>query len=75
LTQNEIVTSELEKELRDVVRSRDEIVTDIFDETVEKSPAMILKKCRSVRELFGVAADVFSQYTQLSARDLHELLI
>lgn len=75
LTQNEIVTSELEKELRDVVRSRDEIVTDVFDETVEKAPAMVLKRCRSVRELFGVAADVFSQYTQISARELHELLI
>ena len=75
LTQNEIVTSELEKELRDVVRSRDEIVTDVFDETVEKAPAMVLKHCRSVRELFGVAADVFSQYTQISARELHELLI
>lgn len=75
LTQNEIVTSELERELRDVVRSRDEFETDVFDESVEKSPAMVLKNCRSVRELFGIAADVFSQYTQLSARDLHELLI
>lgn len=75
LTQNEIVTSELERELRDIVRSRDEIVTDVFDETVEKAPAMVLKNCRSVRELFGIAADVFSQYTQLSSRELHELLI
>lgn len=75
LTQNEIVTSELETELRDVVRSRDEIVSDVFDETVEKAPAMVLKRCRSVRELFGIAADVFSQYTQLNARELHELLI
>lgn len=75
LTQNEIVTSELERELREIVRSRDEIVTDIFDKTVEKAPAMVLKNCRSVRELFGIAADVFSQYTQLSSRELHELLI
>lgn len=75
LTQNEIVTSELERELRDIVRSRDEIVTDVFDEAVEKSPALVLKNCRSVRELFGIAADQFAQHTQLSARELHSLLI
>ncbi len=75
LTQNEIVTSELERELRDIVRSRDEIVTDVFDEAVEKSPALVLKNCRSVRELFGIAADQFAKHTQLSARELHSLLI
>lgn len=53
----ELVTGRLENELKQIVRDRDEIVTDRFDKIIEDCPVLDIEGPVSVEEFFRLAAE------------------
>ncbi|MFA5239674.1 MAG: amino acid permease [Phycisphaerae bacterium] len=62
ITAKELTSYALEKELREIIRSRDDIVKDKFDRIAERCVVLDIDKAVSVDDFFRLAAE------QLSAR-------
>ncbi|MDD5327283.1 MAG: amino acid permease [Phycisphaerae bacterium] len=62
ITAKELTNYSLEKELREIIRSRDDIVKDKFDRIAERCVVLDIDKAVSVDDFFRLAAE------QLSAR-------
>ena len=60
LTAKELVTGQLENELKDIVRERDEIIKDRFDHLVEDCSVIDITDKISCNELFERIAEVIS---------------
>ncbi len=57
ITSRELTTHSLEAELREIIRERDNIVKDRFDEVIEKSPVMDIEKKMPVEKFFKLVAE------------------
>ena len=75
LTNSQVSTDELEHELRDVVRKRDNIVTDGFDDAVENSFSLIIKDPLSLKEFFEAVVHEIAPVLGVSREQLVQQLI
>jgi len=57
ITARELTTHSLEAELREIIRERDEIVKDRFDNVIENSVILDVEKAIDVSEFFKMVAD------------------
>ncbi|MFH1313628.1 MAG: amino acid permease [Candidatus Eisenbacteria bacterium] len=75
LTSRKLINGTLEAELREVVRQRDEIVLDRFDEMVEKCPVLDLDHAMTRDEFFAEAAEAMAPRLEVPDRVLLQLLV
>ena len=75
LTNSQVSTDELEHELRDVVRKRDNIVTDGFDDAVENSFSLIIKEPLSLKDFFDAVVHEIAPVLGVSREQLVQQLI
>lgn len=75
LTARQLVDGSLEAELKEVVRERDEIVADRFDEMTEKCPVLDLEGTMPRHAFFARAADALAPRLGVPSERLLELLI
>jgi APA family basic amino acid/polyamine antiporter len=75
LTARELVTGTLEAELKEVIRERDEIVVDRFDEMTEKCPVLDLKGKMARDEFFSKAAEAMAPRMGVPPETMLRLLI
>ena len=75
LTARKLVNGTLEAELKEVVRQRDEIVLDRFDEMIEQCPVLDLKSSMTRDEFFAKAAEAMAPHSGASSEKLKHLLI
>lgn len=75
VTAKEFVDVSLEAELKDIIRERDDIVEDRFDNVIEESIVLDLEKSMSVDEFFNIAADKMSERLGIDHRVIHTLLL
>ena len=57
ITAKELTTHSLEAELREIIRERDEIVKDRFDNIIENSVILDIEKAVNVSEFFKIVAE------------------
>lgn len=75
LTARQLVNGTLEAELREVVRERDEIVADRFDEMTETCPVLDLKGAMPRDEFFARVADTLAPRMEVPGATILQLLI
>ncbi len=75
ITARELVTGSLELELKEIVRERDEIVTDRFDQLIEESDILDIDKKTSVEEFFAQAAKIMSPKLRVEQTALYGKLM
>jgi len=74
LTDRELVTGSLERELKQIVHERDEVALDRFDRLVENALVLDVSEHLSAEEFFEVAARELSPRLGLAADKLTEML-
>jgi amino acid transporter len=75
ITSRDLVTGSLERELLDVVRERDEMATDQFDETINRAPILDLPGRPSINECLELAAEQLAEQLHMSASYLTDRFI
>lgn len=65
LTAKELVTGQLEDELKGIIRERDEIIKDRFDHIIEDSPVLDISEHVSIDRFFELAAQRISTETDI----------
>jgi amino acid transporter/mannitol/fructose-specific phosphotransferase system IIA component (Ntr-type) len=75
ITSKELTTHSLEAELREIIRERDEIVKDRFDEVIEKGIVLDIEKKMSVEEFFRLVAENMAGELGLERDDLYKRLV
>lgn len=75
LTARELVSGSLEAELKQIIRERDEMTLDRFDELVEQSIVLDLGGPLTVEEFFRVAAEHLSKRVAVDAPTLQKTLM
>lgn len=75
LTARELVTGALENELKEIVRERDEIITDRFDELVSRSLVLDLSGVTDARACFLQLADTLAERLDMPPDELERLFI
>ncbi|MDY0017026.1 MAG: amino acid permease [Candidatus Delongbacteria bacterium] len=75
ITNKEFVTYGLENELKEIIRERDEIVKDRFDNLIEKCTIVNINERISCRELFRIIAYHISNKLNEDEKLIHELLV
>ena len=75
ITAKELVTGLLEAELKEIIRSRDEIVLDRFDRIIEDSIVLDLDGAVSSTEFFGLVSRKMSERFEMEASDLLEAFL
>lgn len=75
VTARELVTRDLEDELREIIRKRDEITVDRFDRLVEKSIVLNVKEKLNYEEFFKLVAKKISQRLKMSETEVYSILI
>ena len=75
ITARELVTGTLETELKEVIRQRDEIVLDRFDQIVEGCLVVDIHEPMTARELFEVVAGRLSERLGADPQELLAALI
>ncbi|MBI9015921.1 MAG: amino acid permease [Phycisphaerae bacterium] len=61
ITAQEFTSHSLERELKDIIHERDEVLKDGFDRLVESCPVMDIAGPLTRDEFFGIAADVIGE--------------
>ncbi|MBN2181430.1 MAG: amino acid permease [Sedimentisphaerales bacterium] len=74
ITAKELTTYSLESELREIIRERDEIIKDRFDEIIEKGAILDIADSIKLKELFQLIADEISPRLNIESGDLYRLL-
>ena len=74
ITAKELTTHSLETELKEIIRERDEIVADRFDEIIEHSPVLDIEDDVSVEEFFNMVSDVLAERLDMKSEALEKLL-
>ena len=74
ITNRQLTDHRLESELRDIIRTRDEIVEDAFDRLVEDADAAIYEGPMTLEEFLGLAARDFSRKLNISQEETLRLL-
>lgn len=75
ITAKELTTYSLESELREIIRERDEIIKDRFDEIIEKGVVLDIPGSIKLEELFQLIADEISPRLNIESGELHKLLV
>jgi amino acid transporter len=75
LTNRELVSGELEEELKGVIRDRDMIQLDHFDRLIEKAPVLDFEESVSKEDFFKLAAEKLADRVQMDAEPLKKLLL
>lgn len=75
LTARELVTGTLERELKEVVRERDEIVLDRFDELISNALILDIEEQIAMRDCFELAGDRLGSRIGMDGALLTEKLI
>ncbi len=75
LTARDLVTGTLEAELKDIIRERDEIAVDRFDELIEAAPVLDLDGAIGRDACFGLAADRLAERLQVPAEEVLRRLL
>lgn len=75
LTARELVTGSLESELKDIVRERDDIAVDRFDEIVSRSPVMDLPDAIDFSDCVKKLSDILSAPLSMPRDSLAEKFI
>lgn len=70
ITDRELTSGLMESELKEIIRERDEIVTDAFDDMVEKAAVLDLAKGMEADEFFGEAAKALAGQLALTPETL-----
>ena len=65
----------LETELREIIRERDSIVADRFDEIVENAPILDIPNAIDMKELFHLASQKLAPILSESEKKIYELLL
>lgn len=74
LTDRDPVNGELEAELKEIIRDRDDIQLDRFDRLVENAPVLDIDEPFSKEQFFERAAEQLADRLSVSAKQLQELL-
>ncbi len=74
ITAKELVSGTLETELKEIIRDRDEIIIDKFDELVEKADGIDIKGKIKLDVLFEKVSDKLSQKLAIDKEKLKQLL-
>jgi len=75
ITAKELTTHSLETELREIIRERDNIVKDRFDELIEKSPVIDMAKKVTAKEFFKIVSGEMAKDLQMEPEVLYDLLL
>jgi amino acid transporter len=75
VTAKELTTYSLESELRDIIRERDDIISDRFDNILEKSFVLDIPEAVSLEQFFHQVADAMSARLKLEPSVLFNLLV
>jgi basic amino acid/polyamine antiporter, APA family len=75
ITNKELTSRYLENELRDIIRERDEIVTDRFDELIESSIVLDIEKSINLNEFIKLASTELALKLNLRESFIHEKLM
>lgn len=75
ITAKELTTRSLETELKEIIRERDNIVKDRFDEIVEKSPVLDIDTTMRAEEFFRLAAHTMATEVGMESEALFDLFI
>jgi len=70
ITSREMISDSLDGELKEIIRERDEITSDRFDELVAASAVLDLDRPASADECFSAAADCLAERLQLGSDKL-----
>lgn len=74
ITAKEITTYSLETELKDIIRQRDDIVKDRFDDIIEKADIIDIDKSMQLEDFFRLIADTMSPRLNISSDELFKRL-
>ncbi|HOD84005.1 MAG: putative amino acid permease YhdG [Planctomycetes bacterium ADurb.Bin126] len=74
ITARELVTGSLERELKEIVRERDQIVLDRFDTLIENSAVLDLPGPVEAEEFFRQAAEQLGPRVGIESKDLRGML-
>ena len=75
ITAKELTTYSLETELKEIIRERDEIIKDRFDEIIEKSAVLDIKPSIQFEDFFKQVADSMSPRLDIESAELFKLLV
>jgi amino acid transporter/mannitol/fructose-specific phosphotransferase system IIA component (Ntr-type) len=75
LTAREIRTGDLENELKTIIRERDEIIADRFDDLIESCPVLDLPGTSTLDDFFRTAAEALAEKLDMNADAVTELLL
>jgi APA family basic amino acid/polyamine antiporter len=74
ITAKDLVSGTLEEELKQIIRQRDEIVTDKFDEIIEKCPVLDIEEAIPTDKLFRLASERLAPRLKVEPELLFDLL-
>lgn len=75
ITAKELTTHSLEDELKGIIRERDKIQKDRFDELIEESHILDLEEKTELKEFFKLTAEKLSLPLNIPKKKLYELLM
>jgi len=75
ITDRVLVTGTLERELREIIRERDQIVADRFDEMVERAAVLDIEEAMDLESFFKLAAEKMAERVGMSPARLAALLM
>jgi len=75
ITAKELTTHSLEEELKGIIRERDKIQKDRFDELIEKCKILDLEGKKDLREFLELTAEKLSDSLDISRKELYKMFI
>jgi amino acid transporter/mannitol/fructose-specific phosphotransferase system IIA component (Ntr-type) len=75
ITAKELTTHSLEDELKEIIRERDEIIKDRFDDVIENCSVLDIERKINIEELFRLISDLMADKLNVSSDILYRLLI
>lgn len=75
ITAKELTTNSLENELKEIIRERDEIVKDRFDDIIERALILDIDKSMQLEEFFRRVSDAVSARLSIRSDELFRLLV
>ena len=75
ITAKELTSHSLETELKEIIRERDEIVKDRFDDIIEKGSLIDIEQSIKLEDFFKLVADEMSPRLNVDSEELVRLLI
>ena len=74
ITNKELQSGMLEFELKEIIRERDDIKRDRFDDLIEKCAVLDFDEPKTLKEFFGAASDKLSEKLNIDRKIIYELL-